>query len=238
MQMKTFDHIACARCGKHGDSVFCNTHGEVLDEISDSKTCSVYKKGQVLFHEGGHPFGVYCVNKGKIKLSILGDEGKEQIVRLAKDGDLLGYRSMLVNERYNATAIALEDSQVCFIPREQFLRSLKTDGNLSVEMMKLLSNQLKEAEVKLTHLAQKPVRERLAETLIFLKETFGFDTDSTIIAVQLTREEIANLVGTATETAIRLLSELNRDKVVELVGKKIKILNLKELIRIANISDY
>ncbi len=235
--MKTFEHIDCSRCEKKQSSIFCATHGEHMDEISNSKTCSVYKKGQVIFHEGGHPFGVYCVNKGKIKLSIVGDEGKEQIVRMAKDGDVLGYRSMLVNERYNATATVLEDSQVCFIPREVFMTALKGDTALSFEMMKLLGNQLREAEVKLTHLAQKPVRERLAETLIFLKETYGFEPDSTFIAIQLTREEIANLVGTATETAIRLLSELNKEEVIDLVGKKIAIKDMKELARVANLND-
>ncbi len=237
-QSKTFDHVHCAQCEKKGDSVFCCMQGDSLDEISDSKTCSVYRKGQVLFNEGGHPFGVYCVNKGKIKVSIIGDEGKEQIVRLAKDGDVLGYRSMIASERYNATATALEDSQVCFIPKDIFLNTLKKDGSLSVEIMKLLSSQLKEAEIKLTHLAQKPVRERLAETLLFLKETYGFEPGSDILSVQLSREEIANLVGTATETAIRLLSELNKEKIIELLGKKIKITNLKALIRTANLSDY
>lgn len=238
VQSKTFDHIHCAECKNRGNSIFCCTHGELLDDLSDSKTCSVYKKGQVLFNEGGHPFGIYCVNKGKIKVSILGDEGKEQIVRLAKEGDVLGYRSMLAAERYNATATALEDSQVCFIPKEVFLKAVKTDSNLSLEVMKLLSSQLKEAEVKLTHLAQKPVRERLAETLLFLKETYGFEQNSEVLSVQLSREEIANLVGTATETAIRLLSELNKEGVIELIGKKIKINNLKLLTRIANLNDY
>lgn len=235
--MKTFEHVECSRCDKRNSSIFCNTHGEVLEEISNSKTCSIYKKGQSIFHEGGHPFGVYCINKGKIKLSIIGDEGKEQIVRLARDGDVLGYRSMLVNERYNATATVLEDSQICFIPRDVFMRALKGDNALSFELMKLLSSQLRETEVKLTHLAQKPVRERLAETLLFLKETYGFEPDSTVIAVQLTREEIANLVGTATETAIRLLSELNKEEVIELSGKRISIKDIRELARIANLND-
>jgi CRP/FNR family transcriptional regulator len=235
--MKTFDHVHCAQCDKRSGSIFCAMHGEGLQEVSDSKTCSVYRKGQVVFHEGGHPFGIYCVNKGKIKLSIIGDEGKEQIVRLARDGDVLGYRSMIANERYNATATVLEDSQVCFIPREIFMRYLKQDNNLSLEVMKLLSSQLREAEVKITHLAQKPVRERLAETLLFLKETYGLEADSTFLAVQLTREEIANLVGTATETAIRLLSELNKDGVLELSGKRIGLRNMRELIRIANLND-
>lgn len=235
---KTFDHIHCAVCSKRTDSVFCCTNGESLDEISDNKSCTIYKKGQVLFNEGGHPFGVYCVNKGKIKVSIVGDEGKEQIVRLAKDGDVLGYRSMLASERYNATAIAIEDSQVCFIPKDIFLSVLKADRPLGMEVMKLLSTQLKEAEIKLTHLAQKPVRERLAETLLFLKETYGMVDETNILAVQLSREEIANLVGTATETAIRLLSELNKEGVIELSGKKIKIINQRQLLRIANLNDY
>jgi CRP/FNR family transcriptional regulator len=125
---------------------------------------------------------------------------------------------------------------VCFIPKDQFIAALRGDGNLSFETMRLLSHQLKEAEIKLTHLAQKPVRERLAESLIFLKETYGFDNDGQTLAVQLSREDIANLVGTATETAIRLLSELNRVEVIELSAKKIRIINLKELTRIANLN--
>lgn len=237
MAKDTFEHIDCEHCSKRGASVFCNTHPDHLAEISDGKSCTIYKKGQVIFREGCHPFGIFCVNEGKIKLAMQGEEGKEQILRMAKGGDVLGYRSLLVGERYNATATALEDSQICFIPRDIFMGALKTDGNLSYEMMRLLSNQLKEAEVKITHLAQKPVRERMAETLLFLKETYGFEPDSTIINVQLTREEMANLVGTATETAIRLLSEFNKDKVIELIGKKISILHMKELARIANLND-
>jgi CRP/FNR family transcriptional regulator, polysaccharide utilization system transcription regulator len=234
---KSFEHIDCENCSKRGDSVFCNTHPDMLTEMSDAKSCTVYKKGDVIFREGCHPFGVFCIKEGKIKLAMQGEEGKEQILRLAKGGDVMGYRSLLVGERYNASATALEDSHVCFIPKENFMKAVKTDANLSFEMMKLLSNQLKEAEVKITHLAQKPVRERMAETLLFLKETYGFEPDTNIINVQLSREEIANLIGTATETAIRLLSEFNKDKVISLIGKKIAILNTKELVQIANLSD-
>lgn len=195
----------------------------------------VYKKGEIIFHEGGHGFGIYCINSGKIKLSITGEEGKEQIVRLAKGGDVIGYRAVLSGERYAATAIALEDSNVCFIPKDQYFQSLKADTSLAFETMKLLSRQLHEAEQRITHLAQKPVRERLAESLLFLYETFGFEEGTQCISVQLSREDIANLVGTATETAIRLLSELNRDGIIELTGKKIALINLKELNRVANL---
>ncbi|MES2774801.1 MAG: Crp/Fnr family transcriptional regulator [Bacteroidota bacterium] len=237
MASKTFEHINCEDCDKRADSVFCNTHPEMLTEMSDAKSCTVYKKGETIFREGCHPFGVFCIQEGKIKLAMQGEEGKEQILRMAKAGDVMGYRSLLVGERYNASATALEESHVCFIPKENFLKGVKTDANLSFEMMKLLSSQLKEAEVKITHLAQKPVRERLAETLLFLKETYGYEPGTNIISVQLSREEIANLVGTATETGIRLLSEFNKDKVIELTGKKIAILDTKELARIANVTD-
>ena len=114
---------------------------------------------------------------------------------------------------------------------------LKFDQGLAFEMMKLLSDELHRAEVKLTHLAQKPIRERLAETLLFIKETYGFETDGITLNVRLSREEIANLVGTATESAIRLLSELKKDGIVELDGKKIKILRLPQLIKTANLQD-
>ena len=103
--------------------------------------------------------------------------------------------------------------------------------------MKLLSKELHDAEIKITHLAQKPVRERLAETLLFIKTTYGFEDDGETLNVRLSREELANLVGTATESTIRLLTEFKKDKMVDLEGKKIKIINSKKLIQIANLQD-
>lgn len=227
----------CHSCETRFASVLGKAKREFLDEINIQKICNVYKKGQVIFHEGSHPFGVYCINSGKIKLSHLGDDGKEQIIRLLKDGDITGYRALLSGDRYGASAIALEDTHVCFIPKELFLHVLKNDAALAFEMMKLLSDELHRAELQLTHLAQKPVRERLAETLLFIKETYGFEEDGVTLNVRFSREEIANLVGTATESTIRLLSEFRKDGMVELDGKKIKILKQRELIRTANLQD-
>jgi CRP/FNR family transcriptional regulator len=207
-----------------------------MEEINAIKICSTIKKGETIFREGSYASGVFCINTGKIKLSMFGDEGKEQIVRMAKPGDIIGYKALLSGDRYSATASALEDCNVCFIPREIFLLILQKDASLSFEMMKLLSNELKKAEEKITHLAQKPVRERVAETILFLKETYGVDAENNV-NVTLSREEIANLVGTATETAIRLLSEFNKDHIIELSGKKIKILNLNKLVKTANLYD-
>ncbi len=227
----------CQTCKQSQTSIICKTKHEFLDKINDQKVSNIYRKGQTIFNEGSHPFGVFCINDGKIKLSRLGDDGKEQIIRLLKGGDVLGYRALLSGERYSASAIALEDTQVCFIPKDLFIVILKQDAGLAFEMMKLLSNELHKAEVKLTHLAQKPVRERLAETLLFIKETYGFESDGVTLSVRLSREEIANLVGTATESTIRLLSEFKKDGMVELDGKKIKILKPKALLQTANLQD-
>lgn len=227
----------CQSCKQSQTSIICKTKHEFLDKINHQKVSTVYKKGQIIFHEGAYPFGVFCVNEGKIKLSKQGDDGKEQIIRLLKGGDVLGYRALLSGERYSASAIALEDTQICFIPKDLFIVILQQDAGLAFEMMKLLSDELHKAEIKLTHLAQKPVRERLAETLLFIKETYGFESDGYTLSVRLSREEIANLVGTATESTIRLLSEFKKDGMIDLEGKKIKILKPKALLSTANLQD-
>jgi CRP/FNR family transcriptional regulator, polysaccharide utilization system transcription regulator len=237
MKVSVETHSICQACESRLSSVLSKAKKEHLEEINIQKVCNLYKKGQTIFHEGAHPFGVYCVNTGKIKLSHLGDDGKEQIIRLLKEGDITGYRALLSGDRYGASAIALEDTHVCFISKELFINTLKNDAGLAFELMKLLSDELHRAELQVTHLAQKPVRERLAETLLFIKETYGYEEDGITLNIRFSREEIANLVGTATESTIRLLSEFKRDGMVELEGKKIKILKQSELVRTANLQD-
>jgi CRP/FNR family transcriptional regulator len=146
-------------------------------------------------------------------------------------------RSLLSQDKYSASAIALEDSGVCFIPKELFMGVLQKDGALSMEIMKLLSDDLRKAEISITHLAQKSVRERLAEALLFIKETYGFEADNSTLNLKLSREELANLVGTATETVIRLLSEFKSDSIISLEGKKIKIISIDKLVSTANLED-
>ncbi|OJW99500.1 MAG: Crp/Fnr family transcriptional regulator [Bacteroidetes bacterium 43-93] len=225
----------CETCTVKDKSIFCHLQMDELITIDEHKSCIPYKKGQIIFNEGNYPLGVYCINKGKVKLAHAGQDGKEQIVKLAKEGDVLGYRSMLSSERYNASAIALEDTQICFISKEVFFSLLRKNPTLSLEIIRMLALELRLTENRLTDIAQKPVRERMAEALLFLKETYGFEKDNATISVVLSREDIANLVGTATETAIRLLSEFKHDKIVVFVGKKIKILDMDKLVKTANI---
>lgn len=237
VMIKKLEEPECKFCDPRFKSIFCDLHGEEMDTLNDAKDCIMYKKGQVIFSEGTRPRGLYCVHSGKIKASKIGDEGKEQILHLAKDGDVLGYRAILSGDNYSCTATALEDSSICFIPKSVFFSMVEKDSNLSLQVIKLLSSELKTAEKSITDIAQKPVRERVAETLLILKETYGCEEDGSTINVSLSREEIANIVGTATESAIRVLSEFKGDEIVELHGKKIKILNLPKLIKTANVMD-
>lgn len=227
----------CHHCDSRFKSVFCDLASEELEALNNHKSCSQIKKGQVIFNEGFHPHGIYCVNSGKIKVSQMGDAGREHIVRLAKDGDILGYRAVLSGDKYSCSAIALDDCNICFVPKEVFLGMVQRDVSLSMSMMRLLSDNLKQAETRITEMAQKPVRERLAESILFLKETYGYETGTNILNVTMSREELANMTGTATETAIRLLSELKSDGIIELTGKKIGILDHSKLVKTANLFD-
>lgn len=234
---RKFEVPDCEHCGSRKRSIFCDLHGHDLEKLEEEKGCSAYKKGQVVFNSGSYPHGLFCIREGKVKVFQVGDEGKEQIVRLAKAGDILGYRAILSGDKYSSSAEALDDAKICFIPKKSFLSLIENNGVLSMQLMKLLSEDLKEAEHRITELAQKPVRERVAEALLYLHQTYGTEADGQTIGVTMSREDIANIVGTATETTIRLLSEFKHDEVIQLNGKKIAIVNHKKLIKIANVQD-
>lgn len=227
----------CHHCNVRMNSVFNVLDNEHLTEMSLHKSCNIYKKGQYVFAEHGLPTGLFCVNSGKIKITTTGYDGKEQILRLAKSGDIVGYRALISNERYASSAVTLEDASICVIDKEYFFKAIDANPKLMFEIVKKMSRDLKEAEDHIVSLSQKNVRERMAEALLFLKATYGLESDNQTINVSLTREEIADYVGTSTESCIRLLSEFNHDNIISLSGKKIKITNLPLLIQTANIED-
>ena len=178
--------------------------------------------------------GFFYVQEGIIKIYKTGFDGKEQIIRFAKPGDIIGYRSVISNEPACTTTEVIEYCTVCYIPPYILLNLIKTNGNFAIELMKLTCKELGEANSYITDIAQKTVRERLAEILIHLDEEFGKDENG-ILKISLTREELSNIVGTATESIIRLLSEFKNNRLVELNGRKIKILDRPGLKLIANI---
>lgn len=223
----------CRQCiMKRFNAIKTLTHDE-LEKFSDHKTSLVIKKGENLMTEGNSINGLYCIKEGKGKLTKLNTNGKEQIIKFVKGGDILGHRSILSEELVGLNAVALEDMHVCFIPKSDILETIRDNANFSLNMIKNISHQLNEANTLISQMAQKPVKDRLADTLLSLEDIFGIDNEGCIDVV-LTREEIANTIGTATESAIRLLSNLKKDGVIDLIGKKIKILNKNAL---KNISE-
>jgi CRP/FNR family transcriptional regulator len=150
---------------------------------------------------------------------------------------VLGYRSLIAGTPYASYAMPIEDAQICFIPRSEFMEMLSSNAPFSLRMMSLLSSELRIAEEKMVELARKPVRERLAETLILLERKYGLEDDHKTMSIKLTREEIANIVGTATESVIRLLSDFKREGLIDLPGRKIQICNRRALLDAANVHD-
>ncbi len=234
----TFDKPYCSACEARLQSVLKGVEAPTLEQITEAKGCTLFKKGQPIFQEGNVPDGLYCIHQGKIKVFKTGDEGRDQIVRFAKAGDVIGYRSLLSGEPYNLSAAALEDAVVCCIPKDTFFGMLRKDGSLTMEMIQLLSGQLRKAEDQLVHLAQKPVRERLAETLLVLKEVYGTeDGDNSPLNVKLSRDELAAVVGTATETLVRTIADLKRENLIATEKKKIRILDVEGLVRVGNLPE-
>ncbi|QNR25540.1 Crp/Fnr family transcriptional regulator [Croceimicrobium hydrocarbonivorans] len=232
--METPNH--CQFCAQHPDSAFHGMSREGLEEISQLKTCVSFRKGQVIMHEGARPQGVYCIHKGKIKLYTLGTEGKEQIIRFVTRGDLIGYRSILSDEPISASATALEDTFACYIPKSSFFKVIEDNPKFSLNLLKLSCHELGEAGKMITSLAQKNVKERLAEILLILNTTFGEDEEG-YIDINLTREEIANMVGTATESVIRLISELRKEGYIRSKGKRIGLEDRSALRAMASVFE-
>ncbi|MBQ0787297.1 MAG: Crp/Fnr family transcriptional regulator, partial [Oceanihabitans sp.] len=177
-----------------------------LVRVSACKVSRFIKKGEVIFDEGETLNGVFCVKDGVCKLSKLSANGKDQIVKLVVKGNLLGQRSLIGDEASNLSATALNDMEVCFIPKSEIIWDLQKNSNFSMEVMKNLAHDLKEADNVIVNMAQKSVKQRLAEALIYIKDTFGVAEDG-MLKVILSREDYANVVGTATESAIRILSQ-------------------------------
>ncbi len=227
----------CHECDQECNSFFCNLDTDVLKSLSINKSSSIYKKGQVIYHEGNRPHGLYCIYQGKVKLYKLGNLGKEQIIRLAGKGEILGYRSLVCNERYYGTATALEDSEICHISLESFNNVLEESSELNYKLIKLLTKDIKDSEKKIINISQKSVEERVAEALIMLKECFGMEDNGTTLNSSITRKEIGDIAGVTTESTIRKLSDLNKQGVINLNGRKIEIPDMKRLIRVANLYD-
>ena len=197
-----------------------------LQEIDNS-----YKKGEVLFSEGSYPKALYVVYKGIVKINKYGINGKEQITRLASAGDLIGYRSLLNNESYTASATAIEETKLFKIPSEAFFNLLKENPDFSMKVIQMLANDLRQSEKQVVNMAQKSVREKIAEALLLLSNKFGVNENTNALNSILTRKEIGDIAGVTTESAIRTISDFNKEEIIGIEGKRILIKDLTKLER-------
>ena len=231
--MPTCEHCASRKLNPFN---FCNL--DELSRISDNKSCSVYQRGQVIFQQGSNPIGLFCINSGKVKVYKHGSDGKEQIVRIAKPGDFVGYRTLLAESQYSAYAAALDETTICLIPRQEFFSLMNANKRVSDAMTKMLCRNLREAEEKMVDLAYTPVRGRVAEALLLLKKSYrNSENETEKVVIPILRKDLASLVGTAQESVIRLLSEFKDENLIEINGRKITILDSKGLLRISNLYD-
>jgi CRP-like cAMP-binding protein len=199
-----------------------------LKQVSDTKITRKIKKGDSLFEEGEKLKGVYCVRDGVSKLSKLSANGKDQIVKLAAKGEVMGQRSVIAEESANLSAVAVNDMEVCFIPKEAIVNTLHKNPDFTFEVLRLMAHDLREADDVIVNMSQKTVKQRIAEAFLYLKKNYGEDQNG-FLNLTLSREDIANVVGTATESCIRIISEFKKKGMLKSSGKKLGIADDKKL---------
>jgi CRP-like cAMP-binding protein/FixJ family two-component response regulator len=204
-----------------------------LKKLSQERDVRIYKKKAEIYAEGSYPRGIYFINKGKVKTYHTNEFGKELITELHKEGDFFGYLSLLQDEKHSSSATALEDTEIYMLPKEDFFDLIYKNAEVSRKFIEILSNDLRENEKQLLKLAYNSVRKRVAEALVKLSDKYKRDGEQKF-SMNVSREDLANLVGTATETVIRTLSDFKDEKFVEVSGGTITIINYDKLVKMKN----
>lgn len=231
----TYRNHHIENCIEGPGSIFKDLSKQEIDVIVQNHSYAHYRKGEIVFKEGEKPAGLLSLSSGKIKIFKEGVGGREQILRMVRPAGLLGYRSLFAGMNYSASAIALEDSTICIIEKDTFLNLVKESPELSLRIIRMISVELGFSNNRTVSLTQKHIRGRLAESLLVLRDTYGFETDGMTIRAYLSREDIANLSNMTTSNAIRTLSTFASEEVISIEGRKIKILDTSRLERISTL---
>ena len=218
---------------ENNKSVFNIISEEEKKNLNDNHTFTHFKKGEIIYKEGEKPLGLICLSQGKVKVFKEGVGGREQIVRMAKPYGFIGYRALFAGENYIASSVAIEDSIICILDKDVLFKILRNNASLTMRCLASLATELGFSNRRTVTLTQKHIRGRLAESLLFLMNTYGFEQNGATLKVYLSREDIANLSNMTTSNAIRTLSTFASENVISLEGRKIKILNLQKLERIS-----
>jgi CRP-like cAMP-binding protein/CheY-like chemotaxis protein len=206
---------------------------DILQKYTEEGEVRTYRKKEEIYKEGNYPKGIYFLSKGKIKTHKLNDFGKDLITGLYKEGEFFGYLALLDEGKYSDSATAMEDADVCMIPKDEFFSLVYKNAEVSKKFIKMLSNNLREKEEQLIKLAYNSVRKKVADALITLHDRYKKENE-TNFTINISREDLANLAGIATESTIRTLSDLKDEKLVDINVSRIVILNYDKLKKIKN----
>lgn len=208
---------------------------EQRDLLSKNFTVQKYKKNETIYCEGEKPTHLMCLLNGKVKIYKDGVGGRSQIIRMVKPVEYFGYRAHFAQENYVTAAAAFEPSTLCLIPLKIITDLIKENNDLAWFFIRELSIDLGIADERTVNLTQKHIRGRLAESLLFLKESYGLEKDQSTLSIYLSREDLANLSNMTTSNAIRTLSNFATEKLIAIDGRKIKIIDEERLKKISKI---
>ena len=199
----------------------------LLKQLSDQYDVESFSKKQTLYQEGKRPRFLYFLVSGKVKSYKTHEDGKEYITDLFSAGDFIGYTALLEDKNYDDSATILEDAEIMQIPRDEFLQMVYSDINIAAKFIRIVTQNVKEKEERLLNLAYSSLRKRVAKALVDIHEKFNKQGTTTLI--EFSREDIAQYVGTATESLIRTLSDFKGEKLIDIKSGKISIINLDKL---------
>lgn len=210
-------------------------NAEQKEFLSNNFTIQNYKKNETIYCEGETPTHLMCLLTGKVKIYKDGVGGRSQIIRMIKSVEYFGYRAYFAKEDYLTAAAAVEPSVICFIPMNIIMTLVGQNSNIAMFFIRQLSVDLGIADERTVNLTQKHIRGRLAESLLFLRDSYGLEEDGSTLSIYLSREDLANLSNMTTSNAIRTLSNFANERLITIDGRKIKIIDEDKLKKISKI---
>ncbi len=220
---------SCINCMVRYLSLFDELSEDALHVLDRNRSIVSYKAGEYIYKYGTRPNGLICLAEGKVKITMDSISGMEQIIALKKPVDFLGFNDLVSGKVHATSAIALEETQVCLIPLEDFMQIVNSNLSLTLKIIKHLADELTKANHRTANLTQKHMRARLADALLYVHTTFGTDKSGEVLNVDLKRSDLAALSNMTTANAIRTLSEFVKSELVGVDGRRISIKNRQEL---------
>ena len=226
---------SCINCERRPLSLLDGMNVHDLAILEEDRSSRNYKAGEVLFHEGEPSKGLFCLHTGKVKITKSGLFDNALVTALKRPVDFLGIKALILDANYDYTATALEDSIVCLLEKSHFLQVLKTNIELSSKVMRLLAQELSNADERMLNLTQKHMRGRLADALLLLLSEYGTHTDQMTLNIQLKRADLAAMANMTVANAIRVLSVFAKENLIETNKRQIIIKDLEGLKRVSQL---